>query len=145
MIKVADARTIIESDGIFILDKDANILFANNKAKKVYKMQREIVEMLKKDKFRYKKKAEEINIYPIFLKNEPIFVGIIRNRSREMEYIRNDIAHYFFNPIAIAKGYLDLLLDDKHIEKNKIEKIKIAIERIETVVKNIVMNGKIEE
>ncbi len=49
------------------------------------------------------------------------------------------LAHYFFNPIAIAKGYLQLSLENN--EDEKIEKALKAINRIEKVVKNII-NGR---
>ena len=54
---------------------------------------------------------------------------------------------YFFNPIIIAKGYLDLLMDKElsQEDKIKVEKIKTAIERIEAVVRNIIINGEICE
>ena len=53
-------------------------------------------------------------------------------------------AHYFFNPIAIAKGYLSLALEEKD-DKEKIMKAIKAIDRIEKVVKNITQRGVITE
>lgn len=52
-------------------------------------------------------------------------------------------AHYFFNPICIAKGFL-ILAREEGIN-GKIQKAIEAIERIEKVVKNIIHKGKIEE
>ena len=52
-------------------------------------------------------------------------------------------AHYFFNPICIAKGFLELA--KKEGGKDNIEKALNAIKRIENVVKNIVTEGKICE
>jgi len=52
-------------------------------------------------------------------------------------------AHYFFNPLCIAKGYLELLKRD--CKKEEIDRIIKAIDRVENVVKNIVIKGKIEE
>jgi len=52
-------------------------------------------------------------------------------------------AHYFFNPIAIAKGYLEIAKEDHDIDK--IEKALDAIERIEKVVKNVVTKGEVHE
>lgn len=52
-------------------------------------------------------------------------------------------AHYFFNPIAIAKGYLEIAKENHDIDK--IEKALDAIERIEKVVKNVVTKGEIHE
>lgn len=53
-------------------------------------------------------------------------------------------AHYFFNPIAIAKGYLSLALEEKD-DKEKIMKAIKAIDRVEKVVKNITQRGVITE
>ncbi len=51
------------------------------------------------------------------------------------------VAHYFFNPIAIAKGYLQLYLESNKNEE--VERALKAIDRIERVVKDII-NGKWE-
>ncbi len=53
-------------------------------------------------------------------------------------------AHYFFNPIAIAKGYLYLAIEEGD-GKEKIEKAIRAIERVEKVIKNITRRGEIVE
>ena len=52
-------------------------------------------------------------------------------------------AHYFLNPLCIAKGYLQLALEN--LEENKIEKALIAIDRVERVIKNIIIRGEIKE
>lgn len=54
-------------------------------------------------------------------------------------------AHYFFNPITIAKGYLYLALEDEKHNKDKILKAIEAINRVEKVVKNITQRGEIVE
>jgi len=56
-------------------------------------------------------------------------------------------AHYFFNPIAIAKGYIDLAME-KASDEEQVEKLKAAehaIERVEKVVKNVTQKGEIRE
>ncbi len=56
-------------------------------------------------------------------------------------------AHYFFNPIAIAKGYIDLAMEKASDEEQK-ENLKAAehaIERVEKVVKNVTQKGEIRE
>lgn len=53
-------------------------------------------------------------------------------------------AHYFLNPIAIAKGYLSLAVEEGD-EREKIEKAMHAIERVEKVIKNITRRGEIIE
>jgi len=57
------------------------------------------------------------------------------------------MSHYFFNPLVIAKGYLELLIEkEEDAEKREnIMKAKDAVERIEKVVKNIVTDGTIKE
>lgn len=52
-------------------------------------------------------------------------------------------AHYFLNPIAIAKGYLQLAIEERNI--NYIGKAINAIERIEKVIKNVIEKGEIKE
>lgn len=55
-------------------------------------------------------------------------------------------AHYFFNPIVIAKGYIELAMNQlPEKERENLQKAYHAIERVEKVVKNIVTKGKIEE
>ncbi len=53
-------------------------------------------------------------------------------------------AHYFFNPICIAKGFLELALEEKD-GKDKILKAIEAINRIEKVIKNVTKRGEIRE
>ena len=57
-----------------------------------------------------------------------------------------ETAHYFFNLLCIAEGYLHLAIDKvPPEEKEKIEKALQALERIENVVENIVKRGEIHE
>ena len=57
-----------------------------------------------------------------------------------------EAAHYFFNPIAIAKGYLDLAIEELPQEqREKLKAAHHAIERVEKVVKNVVEKGEIHE
>ena len=70
--------------------------------------------------------------------------------EREMEQalklereIKNRIAHYFLNPIAIAKGFLMLSIEER--KNDEIKKALNAIERIEKIVENIIRKGRIEE
>lgn len=53
-------------------------------------------------------------------------------------------AHYFFNPICIAKGFLELALEEDD-GKDKIAKAIAAIGRVESVVKNVTQRGEIRE
>ncbi|MEM2935400.1 MAG: GAF domain-containing protein, partial [Candidatus Thermoplasmatota archaeon] len=62
--------------------------------------------------------------------------------EREMDF-KSRAAHYFFNPLVIAKGYLELAR--KEDGKDKIEKAIKAIERIEKVIKNVTQRGEIIE
>ncbi|MEM2715595.1 MAG: hypothetical protein QW762_02680, partial [Candidatus Thermoplasmatota archaeon] len=103
---------------------------------------------LARKKLKYLKNSKSIRIYPIIENGETIFYfGFIDESLAKEKIFREEIAHYFFNPIAIAKGYISLL-EEKELDPDtsiKIGKIKEAIERIENVVKNIVMNGQIKE
>jgi len=55
-------------------------------------------------------------------------------------------AHHFFNPIAIAKGYLDLTLEElTDLQEQKIKAARRAICRVEKVVKNVTQKGEIYE
>ncbi len=57
-----------------------------------------------------------------------------------------EISHYFFNPICIAKGYLDLTIAEVNPSiKRKLEITRKAILRVENIVKHIVTEGKIYE
>ncbi len=150
-----------ENEGIFILDRYGTILFANSKAEEIYEIVDDVKKLLTNRRISIKRGTKEIVIYPIFENGElKFFFGVLRNMEEiikikkfldityeRVKNFREDIAHYFFNPILIAKGYLDLLADkDLDMEdKEKIEKAHTAIERIEAVVKNIVINGKIGE
>lgn len=151
--------SIENGEGIFILDCNGNIVFANKRAKEIYKIRNEIKKLLANKRINFRKGSKEITIYPIFEEGKPkFFFGIIKDLDeiikmqnyvnmahQHVKNFRENIAHYFFNPIVIAKGYLDLLSEKNIEDKDKIEKIKMAIERIEAVVKNIVINGRIAE
>ncbi|MBC7128428.1 MAG: MEKHLA domain-containing protein [Thermoplasmatales archaeon] len=62
--------------------------------------------------------------------------------EREMDF-KARAAHYFFNPLVIAKGYLELAKEEDG--KDKIEKAIKALERIEKVIKNVTQRGEIVE
>ena len=65
--------------------------------------------------------------------------------QRERKFL-DEISHYFFNPLCIAKGYLDLTIPNAEPAlKHKLEITRHAVTRVETIVKNIVNEGKIYE
>lgn len=65
--------------------------------------------------------------------------------ERERKFTE-DISHYFFNPLCIAKGYIDLSMKEADPElKRKLEITRTAVDRVETVVKHVVMEGRIYE
>ncbi|MBC7081335.1 MAG: PAS domain S-box protein [Thermoplasmatales archaeon] len=83
--------------------------------------------------------------------SEELAAGIVKIKAiekvrealeREMDF-KSKTAHYFFNPLVIAKGYLELA--KKEDGKDKIEKAIKAIERIEKVIKNVTQRGEIVE
>ena len=68
-----------------------------------------------------------------------------RMLEKEKEFKRWT-AHYFFNPICIAKGHLSILMEEVPEKYSKrIQKALHAIERVEKVVYNIVTRGEIKE
>lgn len=70
-----------------------------------------------------------------------------REALKEREKFLEEAAHYFLNPIAIAKGYIEVLSCECASDKasHALNKIKEAIGRIEEVVKNTVEKGIIYE
>ncbi len=153
-------KSIEDKEGIFILDGQGKIVFANKKAKEIYRIREEIRRLLGKKKIVVRRGNKEIIIYPIMDGDKlKFYFGIVRSLEeiikmreyvdfeKKMKLFKQNIAHYFFNPIIIAKGYLDLLMDKElsQEDKIKVEKIKTAIERIEAVVRNIIINGEICE
>lgn len=65
--------------------------------------------------------------------------------AREKRFIE-DISHYFFNPLCIAKGYIDLSMRDANpgLRRN-LQITRNAVDRVEAVVKHVVMEGRIYE
>jgi len=84
--------------------------------------------------------------------SEEIAAGIIkieaeermREALEEERQFKLNTAHYFFNPIAIAKGYLELALEEGDRKDNILKAIE-AINRVEKVVKNVTERGEIRE
>ncbi|MDD3492146.1 MAG: PAS domain S-box protein [Candidatus Thermoplasmatota archaeon] len=65
--------------------------------------------------------------------------------ERERRFIE-DLSHYFFNPLCIAKGYIDLSLREADPAlRRKLEITREAVDRVETVVKHVVTEGRIYE
>ena len=62
--------------------------------------------------------------------------------EKEKEFKRRT-AHYFLNPLCIAKGYLSLALEENN-NKYIIKAIE-ALKRIEKVILNIVRKGEIKD
>ena len=99
----------------------------------------------------YKGKAYLINAIDITKKKEmEIKLKETNERMRKTlekeKRFLEEISHYFFNPLCIAKGYLDLSIPfAEESLRRKLEITKEAIIRVENVVKHIVMEGKIYE
>lgn len=95
----------------------------------------------------------------IIYQGEPAVLGTaydITERKRAYEEMERALekerifklktAHHFFNPISIAKGYIDLVSDDISGEdRKKILAARGAIKRVESVVKNATQRGEICE
>jgi len=68
-----------------------------------------------------------------------------RALRKEMQF-KLDTAHYFFNPICIAEGNLDLAMDGAPDKiKHELEEAQKAVQRIKKVVENTVEAGEIRE
>lgn len=67
----------------------------------------------------------------------------IKDALNEEREFKRKTAHYFFNPICIAKGFLKIAQEEGDLKY--IEKAIKAVDRIEKVVKNIVTKGEISE
>jgi len=113
-------------------------------------------------KHRYGRRlAFEVDVNPIMQDGKIImFVGTIRDITHveEMEaeakrafyrekVFRENVSHHFFNPLVIARGYIQLVMDGmpESDEKRRLEAAKRALGRIESVVKNVIKNGDIRE
>jgi len=68
-------------------------------------------------------------------------------RALKLEkHFKADAAHFFLNPIAIAKGYMDIHMENIDDEEQQhVTAAREAITRIEAVIKNIVEKGEIHE
>jgi len=79
-----------------------------------------------------------------------LIVGILSDEKNdalrhEMQFKMN-AAHYFFNPLCIAEGNIDLALKDAPEElKEELEAAQKAVQRIKKVVQNVVGEGKVYE
>lgn len=90
-----------------------------------------------------------------FVATRGIFRDITKRKRAEEEMRRaleqesrfkKETAHYFFNPICIAEGYLYLAMNRvSPEEKETLEKILHAVQQIEKIVKNVVGIGEIHE
>ncbi len=68
----------------------------------------------------------------------------IRNTYEIRRKFIEETSHHFFNPIAIAKGYLELAIE-RNEDIETLKKVNNAIGRIEKVIWNIVERGEICE
>jgi len=68
-------------------------------------------------------------------------------RALEQEKVfKLKTAHYFFNPLCIAKGYIDLTMEElPEGQREKLKAARHAIERVEKVVENVTQRGEIRE
>ncbi|MGC9308054.1 MAG: PAS domain S-box protein, partial [Thermoplasmatota archaeon] len=104
-------------------------------------------------------KWADLTATSIIYQGEPAVLGTaydITERKRAYEEMERALeqerifklktAHHFFNPISIAKGYIDLVSDDiSEEDRQKIMAARGAIKRVEAVVKNVTQRGEICE
>ena len=69
-----------DKEGIFILDNTGKIIFANSKAKNIYKLEDRLNKIISGKEVNIKLNDKEIVIYPIFENNKlKLFFGVIRD------------------------------------------------------------------
>ncbi len=70
-----------------------------------------------------------------------------RNQLHRERVFKECISHHFFNPLCIAQGYLQLVLNRENAgdEEAMLAAAMQALARIETVVKNVVYDGDLRE
>lgn len=88
------------------------------------------------------------------------YIGVVRNidaadaveqhltrQLRREQLFKESISHHFFNPLCIAQGYLQLVLnrEDPGDQESMLRAAQQALARIETVVKNVVYDGDLKE
>lgn len=88
------------------------------------------------------------------------YIGVVRNLDavEQMErdlkkqlcrerLFKECISHHFFNPLCIAQGYLQLVLnrESNGDDEEMLEAARQALTRIETVVKNVIYDGDLRE
>ena len=93
-------------------------------------------------------------IFSAFIKSTLILitsslVGILSEEKmkalEEEREFRMKAAHYFFNPIAIAEGFIEIAKEKSSGAREELELAFNSIERIKKVVKNVVEKGEIKE
>ncbi len=91
--------------------------------------------------------------------DKALVMGILRDVTQREQAVREmkralqlekqfkaDASHFFLNPIAIAKGYMELAMEEMPaVCRKKIKASRDAIKRVENVIKNIVEKGEIRE
>ncbi len=141
--------------------------FVDEEGKKIFEEQMKIRREGKASRYEIKKYRKDGKAIVVLISATPVFkegkyVGSIsvnlditerkkaeeeiKKALEEEKKFKEEVAHYFFNPIAIAKGYLDLIMDELEQDyQKKLGTVKNAVERVENVVKNIVTKGVICE
>lgn len=68
-------------------------------------------------------------------------------RELDEDHFNKLLQHYFLSPTAIAKGNIQLVLDDTDNPEHReqLRRASGAVRRIETIVHNMVETGEIKE
>jgi len=105
-------------------------------------------------------RTHALTIHPVQERGKTLMLVItlhdftrIENLQRERDCSLNrertcieSISHHFFNPLAIAKGYLQLAQEESgNGSEAKLRAASQALDRIEKVVKTIISTGDLDE
>jgi PAS domain S-box-containing protein len=116
-------------DGSYVwVETEAALLYRNKKPYAIHGIARNITE----------RKRAETELEQAYAQTE-------RALLLERQF-KQDASHFFLNPIAICKGYLELAINETADQQGEyLQRARNAIRRIEKVIQNIVEQGEIKE
>lgn len=161
---ISDDNTILDnlSMGVYLFNENGTLTYKNKIAatlptQRFLKIKKHGVSTLK-HKNQHFRVVRVKNENAILVTVEDITDSVIAEKKlkdahKKMEEVLNrerkfleEVSHYFFNPLCIAKGYLDLSIPSADPTlKRKLEITKQAVSRVENIVKHVVIEKRIYE